>query len=145
MKTRRTKISDLGDLLFLWKKVGLSVSSRAREKVEIVEMIKLNSSSCLVIIENDKIIGSIFGTFNGRRAWIYRLAIDPDCQGRGYGTALVEKAEMALKSRKATKILFWMDRSNFKAHSFYKKNGYKILKDDGIIMEKDLWLSESIK
>lgn len=141
MKIRRMKISDLPALFFLWKKVGLPISNSAREQQEAVTMIKLNPSSCLVAVEEDKVIGSIFGAFNGRRAWIYHLAIDPDYQNMGYGTALLKKVETALKGRKATKILFWVDRLNLKARSFYKKNGFKVLKDKGIIMEKDLWSS----
>ena len=141
MKIRRMKVPDLLTLFTLWKKTELTIDNSAREQAEATMMIKLNPSSCFVALEEGKIIGSIFGVFNGRRAWIYHLAIDPEYQNRGYGRALLMKVEMALKSRKATKILLWVDQFNPKTLSFYKKNGFKVLHDKGKIMEKDLLYS----
>lgn len=138
MNTRRMKVSDLPALFTLWEEAGLTIGNKAREQTEVVMMIKLNPTSCFVTLEEGKIIGSIFGVFNGRRAWIYHLAIDPKYQNIGYGSVLLKKTEMALKARKATRILLWMDQFNPKTLPFYRKNGFKFLHDKRKIMKKDL-------
>lgn len=140
MKVKKIKSSDLPALFKLWKRAGLSVNNdMSREQKECWMMIELNPTSCLALWEGKKIIGSVFGTFNGRRGWIYHLAVDPKYQNKGYGKLLLNTVEKALKEKGATKILLWINYFNKKISSFYEKNGFSILKDKGKIMGKDLW------
>src|SRR5258708_17565028 len=80
---RQAYISDFPEIFSLWKKSGLLPFSKKIELEEFKMMLKLNSTSCLVLIKDNQIIGSIFGTFNGRRGWIYHFAIHPDFQHLG--------------------------------------------------------------
>src|SRR5258706_16231923 len=94
---RLMKISDFPELFSLWKKTDLELANEKTEFSQTKLALKLNPDSCLVLVEDEKIIGSILGTFNGKRGWIYHLAIDPNFQNLGYGSKLLSRAEEALK------------------------------------------------
>lgn len=129
MKILTMKLSDFEELYVLWKKAGLNLYDYQKEKEEFSMMIKLNPYSCLVGIEDNKIIGSVFGVFNGRRGWIYHLSIHPQYQHTGRGTQLIRKAEQRLSKLGAKRVLLWVDYSNLGVVPFYKKNKYEIIPD----------------
>ena len=100
-------------------------------------MLKMNYTSCFVAISDKKIIGSVFGTFNGRRGWIYHLAVHNNWQKKGIGLLLMEKTEQALAKQKVTKIILAVHISNLKVIPFYEKLGYVIM-PDALLFEKGL-------
>lgn len=131
-------ISDFHNAYALWQKTGgLSLTTPEKEKKELETILTNNPSSCFIAVENKQTIGTILGTFNGRRAWIYHLAIHPNWQKMGYGSALLQQAETILRSKSATKILLSVGISNLKTVPFYEKNGYHVI-NDAILMAKDI-------
>lgn len=123
------KLSDFEELYTLWKKAGLNLSDYQKEKEEFTMMIKLNPHSCLMGVENNKIIGSVLAIFNGRRGWIHHLSIDPEFQKLGLGTKLVKEAEKRLAKLGTKKVLLWVDHSNLRVIPFYEKHNYEIISD----------------
>lgn len=132
------QIKDFNKVYVLWKKAGLGVVSYEREKFEVALVLEHNPDTCFVVESGEEIIGSILGAFNGRRAWIYHLAVHPAFQRRGYGSRLLRKLEEAFAIKKVTKIILGLGFWNLKTASFYEKNGYKIM-NDAILFSKELW------
>lgn len=138
MKIRIMKIEDFDEMYALWKKAGgLSVANLKLEKEYTEQIIKLNPSSNFVAVEGEKIIGTVFGAFNGKRGWVYHLAVHPKFQKAGLGSKLMEKVEYALKQVGAKRILLGVVKTNIQVLAFYKKNGYTKV-DDAIWMGKDI-------
>lgn len=137
IQIKQMKISDFSEIFLLWKKAGLNVLSEEIEFYEAKNMIKLNPDSCFVLVKNEKIIGSILGVFNGRRGWIYHLAIDPDFQKKGYGSLLLKKTENALKKQGARRVNLGVEYENLKVFPFYQKYGYEVINNA-------LWLGKNI-
>lgn len=135
------KSKDIKNAYKLWKKVGVSVVSYERENFEVDNVLRLNPTSCYVLENEKKIFGTILGAFNGRRGWIYHLAIDPAYQNKGYGSALLQKAEKALASLGATKILLGVWLYNELVLKYYQKRGFSMM-DDSIILVKDIYKSK---
>ncbi|MDE1823385.1 MAG: GNAT family N-acetyltransferase, partial [Candidatus Micrarchaeota archaeon] len=48
----------------------------------------------------------------------------PDYQGNGVGSALLGKAEVALKGVGARKVLLFVNHTNKRVKAFYRKQGY---------------------
>lgn len=142
MKIRLMKIEDFEAMYDLWKKVGLKVVNYEDEKEATEQIIKWNPATCFVIFIGDKLIGTVLGTFNGRRAWIYHLAVHPNFQKKGLGTLLLEKAENALKKLGAKRILLGVSKTNLKVLGFYQKQWY-VEVDDAITMGKNLLLESA--
>ena len=137
MTIRTMTTTDMTALFTLWKVSKLNFANKKREVHECTLMIELNPTSCFVAIEDDIIVGSIFGVFNGRRAWINHLAIHPEYQKRGIGSKLLNATIKELKKRGATKVILGVSTSNLKAMEFYYKNGFQVM-DDAVLLAKDL-------
>lgn len=137
MKIRKMKTSDFAGMHALWIRTGgLYIADLETEKREAEMMINMNKNSCFVAEENGEIIGTIFGIFNGRRAWIYHLAVDNQYQKQHIGSLLLKKAEEALVNQGALKIRTFIEFHNLGVFPFYQKNNYKVI-SDAIIMGKD--------
>lgn len=134
---RKIRSSDFDQVYLLWGKAGISVASKEKELYDFQMITKMNPSSCLVFTDNGQIAGVVLGTFNGRRGWIYHLAVDPKYQHKGYGSMLLEEVEKTLKNIGAHKINLGVFLSNSKMISFYKKNGYEIM-NDAIYLTKSI-------
>jgi len=135
---RMMKHSDASDCYALWKKAGLSVAPFDREMHELKTLIEKNPASCFVARCDNQLIGSVIGAYNGRRAWIYHLAVDPHYQCNGIGTQLLKKTEQALHTLGATKILLGVSYTNLKTVVFYEHYGYSVM-NDAVHMEKNYW------
>lgn len=127
MKVRLMKVKDFDSIYLLWKEAELDVEDYQTEKQDAELMIKMNPKTCFVLCEGRKILGSIFGTFNGRRAWIYHLAIHPSIQDQGWGAYLLQKTLQILKELGAKRSQLWVMKTNLKVLGFYKKQGFNQL------------------
>jgi ribosomal protein S18 acetylase RimI-like enzyme len=64
----------------------------------------------------------LLATDKDTHSYIYCLAVSPTCQGKGYGTELVNSLWTLYP--KAQKIYLHVDLHNTKARNFYEKNGF---------------------
>ena len=132
------KLKDISQLLKLWEEATLEIENPEREIYEAEKMLLLNPSSCFIAVDGEEIIGSIFGIFNGRRAWIYHVAVHTKWQKQGIGKTLILKTEMAFEKLGATRINLWVELNNLKVISFYKKLGYLAYEPGSVLMKKEL-------
>ena len=138
MKIKQAKIQDFNEVYKLWKKAGLVNAGKKKEMLEYKLLIKNNKNTCLLVFNKQKVIASAFGAFNGRRAWIYHLAVDPSYQKKGIGSKLLAKVESNLKQLEATKIILGVDINNLATVPFYEKQGYQVM-HDAVLFAKDLY------
>lgn len=126
---RKVKLSDFEQIFSLWEKAGLSLASKQIEFYDFQNILKLKSSSCFVLTDKQDIVGCILGTFNGRRGWIYHLAVHPSYQHLGLGSLLLNAVEKELKKKGAHKINLGVTFTNLKVIPFYEKSGFTIMTD----------------
>jgi ribosomal protein S18 acetylase RimI-like enzyme len=134
-KTQRIEPSDFVELYALWLAAGLELVSPKQEQRDFENILSLEPAGCLKIMEHGKIVAAVLGAYNGRRAWIYHLAVHPDYQKKQYGSKLLHAAEQALIHCGAPKILLGVSVDNTEVVSFYKKNGYTMM-NETIVMSK---------
>ncbi len=130
-------IKDFKAMYALWEETGLSLLEIKAEKKLAKQIIELSPDTNFVAEKNGQIIGTIFGAFNGRRGWIYHLAVHPYFQNKGLGSKLLSKAEKALKKEGVERILLGVSKKNLKVMPFYKKLGY-LKADDAIYLGKNI-------
>ena len=86
-----------------------------------------------VLFQKDILIGACFGIvsdyFKIKKYHISEIFINKDFQGNGIGSMFLAQIEKNLFTKKIEVIELSTDRSK-QAFSFYKKNGYIILKDN---------------
>ncbi len=69
---------------------------------------------------------------------LLRFYLAPEYTGKGYGTYLLKNVEEIIVNEKIESLILYVNQLNFNAVKFYKKNSFKIIKEDNedYIMEK---------
>ena len=90
-------------LLDLWHHADASPSPTDTPE-QIDQVIQHAAASVLVAVDNDLLVGSIIGGWDGWRGNLYRLAVLPSYRRRGIARALVAAAEERLAARGALRV-----------------------------------------
>jgi ribosomal protein S18 acetylase RimI-like enzyme len=94
---RNFRMEDYDPLISLWEKSGLPFKPEGRDKKEkIAHEIDHQNAIFLVAESSGEIVGSVFGTHEGRKGWINRLVVSPVCRRQGVAGKLVEEVERRL-------------------------------------------------
>jgi ribosomal protein S18 acetylase RimI-like enzyme len=72
------------------------------------------------------IVGTVLAGYDGHRGWLYSVAVHPAYQRRGFGTALIRRAEGALAAIGARKINLQVRTSSATVLAFYRSLGYDV-------------------
>jgi ribosomal protein S18 acetylase RimI-like enzyme len=127
MKTmiRSLGFDDYKSIIGLWEQASLSHRPEGRDSPENMRMeFESNPDLILGYFEDDKLVGVIVGSDDGRRGWINRLAVHPDFRGQGVAKDLVENIESALKKRGRRIICTLIDVPNESSFGLFMKMGY---------------------
>ena len=124
MKIREFKIDDYSIVRDLWQAAGLIL--RPGDELEGVKLkLQRDSDLFLVAIQDDMIVGSVMGGWDGRRGWIYHLAVKPEHQRKGIGLGLVREVENRLVAKGARKVNAQVYKWNEQSSEFFKAIGYE--------------------
>ena len=115
---------DYEAVLRLWAETGLKLGpSESREGIAL----KLDRDPDLFLLaqaEGD-VAGAVLGAFDGRRGWIYHLAVRPDRQRQGIGHELLTEVERRLRAKGCLKINLLIEPGSAGAAVFYERLGYR--------------------
>ncbi len=132
---RTFHMADYGQVIDLWLRTGIKVGpTDSREGIR--QKLQRDPDLFLVIEMDERIIGAVMGTYDGRRGWANHMAVDPQCQGMGLGATLMGELECRLRARGCAKVNLMVRRDNAVVQGFYKRLGFE--NDDVIFMQK--WL-----
>lgn len=93
----------------------------------------ITENDTIIVRENGEIDGFCCVTIysEGTTLWIREIAVDPKCQGRGYGKRLIEQAICYGVHKGAVKGFLAVDTMNENAIHIYEKYGFKAKGDKG--------------
>jgi ribosomal protein S18 acetylase RimI-like enzyme len=129
--------SDYDSVLALWKSLpGMGLSS-ADERESIAAFLGVNPTTCLVAEQGDEICGTVLGGWDGRRGYVYHLAVSEGLQETGIGTALMDEVERRFAELGARRIHLMIYRDNT-AWAFYEKRGWFFRDHEISLMSKDI-------
>ena len=115
-------------VLALWREAGLIL--RPGDDLRSIQ-VKLQRDPDLFLVARDgnMIVGSIIGGWDGRRGWIYHLAVKPSHQRRGIAKALLYEIEIRLSKKGAKKVNAQVYQSNTPSLRFFSACGYDVHSD----------------
>ena len=94
IKIREFVISDYNEIIELWKEAKLPYRPNGRDSKKCIEKeLQKGCNIFLVVVYEDKIIASVLGTNDGRKAWINRLAVRKEFRGQGIAKKLIQELE----------------------------------------------------
>jgi len=122
---REFKIEDYDALIAMWDKAGLSYRPHGRDqRARIARALEGPCSIFLVGEEDGRIVGSVFGTHDGRKGWINRLAVLPSYQGQGLASRLVREVEARLEEMGIEIVAALIEDWNTASQALFSKLGY---------------------
>jgi len=128
MKIREFKIEDYQIVRGLWQTAGLTL--RPGDELDDVKLkLQRDPDLFLVAEEDERILGSVIGGWDGRRGWIYHLAVNPEHQRKGIGAGLVREIEKRLTAIGAKKVNAQVYKWNERSSEFFKAIGYEAQPD----------------
>lgn len=122
-KIRSFKIDDYKSVRGLWERSGLEIRP-GDGKAEVRTKTTRDPELFLVAEEDDRIVGTVMGAWDGRRGWLYHLGVLPEYQRTGLATALVAEAEKRMKAKGVIKVNAHVIKTNAHSRAFFEKAGY---------------------
>lgn len=104
----------------LWQSTGREVVARA----ELTAKLARDPELFLVAEDAGAVVGVVMGTYDGRRGWILRLAVDPARRRAGIASALVTEVETRLAALGCPRINLLVMPDNAAALRFWQARGY---------------------
>jgi ribosomal protein S18 acetylase RimI-like enzyme len=71
-----------------------------------------------------RLVGVVLGSFDGRRGWVNRLAVDPTVRRRGVAAALLDEVEARLRARGCVQLNLLVFAGNGEGRAFWEARGY---------------------
>lgn len=137
LKIRTFLAADHEAAMALWNHCeGIGLSA-ADSSCAIRQFLEKNPHTCFVIEEDGQIIGTVLGGSDGRRGYLYHLAVDPQQRQRGIGKQLVDACMDAMKEIGIQKCHLMVIDSNLSGQAFWEHNGWQ-RRQDIVLMSKDV-------
>lgn len=125
IKTREFRIDDYDAAIELWKRVEGVEIAEGDSREEIAQHILRNPGLSRVATDGPRIIGAALCGHDGRRGYIYHLAVDPAYQRLGLGKRLVDQCLQGLRRAGLTRALILVADDNPGGRSFWERCGWK--------------------
>jgi len=109
----------------LWTEAGLVL--RPGDELESVRLkLQRDADLFLVAKKGNEVVGSVIGGWDGRRGWIYHLAVRPSHQRQGIAKALIRELELRMAAKGAKRLNAQVYESNIASLQFFKACGYEL-------------------
>ena len=131
MSTQITEMTkaDYAEAYALWQNTpGIGLSD-ADSSCAIGRFLDRNPGLNFVARQGSKLVGTCLCGSDGRRGYLYHLAVDESVRRQGIGQALVEKTFEALRSLNIQKCHIMVFEKNELGLAFWQASGWKLRKD----------------
>ena len=125
LTTREFVLEDYDGAIALWMaEEGIEVCE-GDSREEIFEYLKRNPGLSRVAEAGGKIVGAVLCGHDGRRGWIYHLAVAPTYRGKGVGKLLIEDCLRGLKQAGLKRAIILVAGDNPAGREFWLRNGWE--------------------
>lgn len=135
--TREFVIADYGAALALWNEVDGVEVAEGDSRQEVRGFLERNPGLSRVAVENGAIVGAVLCGHDGRRGWIYHLAIALAYRGAGVGRLLLGECVRGLLGAGIKRAIILVAGDNPAGHEFWLRNGWEDI-EGAIPMARDL-------
>jgi ribosomal protein S18 acetylase RimI-like enzyme len=126
MIIREFSIKDYDALITLWNDAQLPFKPKGRDRRDKIEYeLKQGRDIFLVAGINGKLVGSVFGTHDGRKGWINRLVVAPEFQRQDIAKKLIAEVEDRFSELGIDIIACLVEDWNTKSLQVFEKLGYE--------------------
>ncbi|HTP03369.1 MAG TPA: GNAT family N-acetyltransferase [Anaerolineales bacterium] len=128
---------DHASAIRLWETAGNGVHVGPSDTAaEIEKKLQRDPDLFLVAEAEGRLVGTVIGGFDGRRGFIYHLAVLPEYRQRGVGGQLMDEVETRLRAKGCIRCYLLVMTDNRDALNYYEKRGWQLMND--LPLAKDL-------
>lgn len=125
MRIESFTIEHYEDVMSLWHfSSGIGLSG-ADGKENIARFLERNAGTNFVALENNRVVGAVLCGHDGRRGYLYHLAVEKDLRLQGIGERLVRKVLEKLKLLGIEKSHVFVFDTNYDARQFWRRMGWQ--------------------
>ena len=122
MRVTEGELDDLDAAAALWTRCNLArPSSDPRE--DFRRCVRTPNATVLIGRSKRVVVATVMVGFDGHRAWVYFLAIEPTLRRQGFARTMVNAAEQWARARGAPRLNLMVRESNAAAISLYENLG----------------------
>ncbi|HEV2803455.1 MAG TPA: GNAT family N-acetyltransferase [Chthoniobacterales bacterium] len=135
--TREFVVADYDDAVALWNAVDGIEICEGDSRDEIAEYLRRNPGLSRVAEADGKIVGAALCGHDGRRGWIYHLAIAPTHRRQKVGQRLLDSCVDGLRNAGLKRAIILVAGDNPGGQQFWLRNGWETI-DGAIAMTREL-------
>lgn len=139
MTIRKYLKGDFNGIMNLWMATGLSRPERGDDEATVER--SLDVGGLMLVMCGDspvqRIVGTSWLTFDGRRLHLHHFGIDPEYQRRGLAKELLKETLRFVKE-KGYQVKLEVHRSNVAAVALYRNAGFEYLGDYDVYIIRDV-------
>jgi len=128
---------DFEGLSEVWSLTNLGNPQRGDNLDIIMQSIAMGGKMLVAVDDNEKVIGTSWMTFDGRRIHLHHFGVHPNFQRKGIGKQLVIESLRFVK-QKGYQVKLEVHQSNIAAINLYKQFGFTFLGDYDVYIIRDL-------
>ncbi len=99
-------------------------------RAEVLRRLERDRDLFLVARDGDgRVVGTVMGGWDGRRAYVYHLAVAPERRRQGTGGRLMDVLEQRFRERGALKAKLQILVENEESRAFFSRRGYLLESD----------------
>lgn len=122
---KQFSLGDYERVVDVWQAAGLHVRP-GDDKASITRKLERDPELFLTACDGGEIVGTVMGAYDGRRGYIYHVAVLPAYQRRGIARRLILEVEKRLTALGCPKINLSVRPDNTAAISFYESLGFEL-------------------
>ncbi|MBN2204193.1 MAG: GNAT family N-acetyltransferase [Thermoleophilia bacterium] len=117
-------LEDLDDARALWERTGMWL--RPSDSPEQMALLLARCPDLQLVARDARgvLVGTAMGGWDGRRGYIYHLAVEPAWQRRGVAGALMDELEARLRAKGAMKAKLQILAGNDASRAFFAARGW---------------------
>jgi ribosomal protein S18 acetylase RimI-like enzyme len=127
--TRAFVIDDYEQACALWNAADGIEVCEGDSREEIRAYLERNPGLSRVADAADVIAGAVLCGHDGRRGFIYHLAVAPDFRGRGVGKLLIADCLRGLRATGIQRAILLVAKDNSSGREFWLRNGWEELSE----------------
>lgn len=137
INTREFVPADYAAAVALWNQVeGVEVAEGDLEH-EIGAYLQRNPGLSRVACDGETVVGAVLCGHDGRRGWIYHLAVAPAYRGHGIGKRLIDECMGGLREAGIRRAIILVAFGNAAGRQFWIRNGWEEL-SEAVPMARDV-------
>ncbi|HNT92960.1 MAG: GNAT family N-acetyltransferase [Bacteroidales bacterium] len=140
MKIREYRKGDFPGIMEVWSATGLSRPERGDDENTVERSIAMGGAMLVMLSddsEGERITGTSWITFDGRRLYLHHFGIIPEHQGKGLAASLLRES-LRIAKEKGYQIKLEVHRTNETAVRLYKKAGFEYLGDYDVYIIRNI-------